>query len=283
MLCAGIAACCTTVSPAWSAPTLDDLGLQQVVEVKEKHFGGSTGYRFEVLGRTNPFYIDGPVGKAAKAPVMTNTAYAIGEAGNYALGMGVMKHTAGLVYGRTSYLRELLEVFNHDTQTLFLENTYLHPGNWAFSVGLRSVRLVNVEDGVTDYRGWSPNFAAGRLFRPGRSQHLWVRWKHDWAFSKVQGIPGTGLTEDRLDHWSSGPCLDYAWQFSENWGLRSHGGLKFSNYSRGANQDRNDSRIDLGTSLQWTFLTPAPSSWTMSTDFPTMNLPPTSIGMVDCV
>ncbi|MEK9984685.1 MAG: hypothetical protein VW879_08070, partial [Opitutae bacterium] len=149
---------------AWSAASLNDLGLQQVVEVKEKHFGGAVGYRFEVLVRSNPFYIDGPVGKATKAPVMHNTAYAIGEAGNYGLGMGIMQHSVGLVYGRTSYLRDLLKVFNHDNQTLFIDNTYLYPGNWAISVGFRNMRLVNVDDGVTDYQGWSPSLSLGRLF-----------------------------------------------------------------------------------------------------------------------
>ena len=243
-----------TATASWSAASLNDLGLQQVVEVGQKHFRGSAGYRFEVLGRTNPFYIDGPVGKATKAPVMTNTVYAIGEAGNYPLGMGVMKHTAGVVYGRTSYLRELLEVFNHDTRTLFLDNTYLLPGNWSLGLGVRGMQLINADDGVTDYEGWSPSVSAGRLFRIGGRQHLRVRWSHRWTRSSIQGIPGTNLTEDRLDHWSTGLSLDHGWQISESWSLRSHGRVNHSRYANGANQDRNDTLLDLGSGLQWEFL-----------------------------
>ena len=37
-----------------------------------------------------------------------------------------MRHNLGIVYDRTSYLPELLEVFNHDTKTVFLDNVYLH-------------------------------------------------------------------------------------------------------------------------------------------------------------
>ena len=36
-----------------TAATLNDLGLQQVVETKTKNFGGNFGYQFEVLGRSN--------------------------------------------------------------------------------------------------------------------------------------------------------------------------------------------------------------------------------------
>jgi len=237
---------------AWSAASLNDLGLQQVVEVKEKHFGGAVGYRFEVLVRSNPFYIDGPVGKATKAPVMHNTAYAIGEAGNYGLGMGVMQHSVGLVYGRTSYLRDLLKVFNHDNQTLFIDNTYLYPGNWSISVGFRNMRLINVDDGVTDYQGWSPSLSLDRFFLFSGGHQLSMHLRNEWKFSEIQGVPMTDLTQDRLNHWSTDFGIDHKWQLFDTFSLRSHGGVKFSKYSKGSNRDRNDTLLGIRSSLYWT-------------------------------
>ena len=241
------------VAVSHGAASLNDLGIQQVVEIKEKHFGGSAGYRFQILGRSNPFYIEGPVGDAAKAPVMLNTLYVLGEVGNYSMGPGVAKHSAGIFFSRTSYLKELLEVFNHDTQTLFLDNTFLRPGNLAFSAGIRGTRLVNADDGVTEYTGWSPNISIGKLFHPGRSQHLWVRWRNNLTYSNIQGIAGTDLSEDRLNHWSTGLGLTHGWAFARAWSMESHGGLDVSRYSKGTNQDRADTLLSLGTALRWKF------------------------------
>jgi hypothetical protein len=244
----------TVTIPANGAASLNDLGLQQLVEVKEKQFGVRSGYRFEILTRSNPFYLEGPVGDAANVPIMSNRLYVLGEAGNYGMGMGVMKHTAGLVYTRTKFLAELLDGFNHDTQTFFLDNTYLRTGNWALSAGIRGTRIVNTADGEKDYSGWTPNVSIGKLFQPGTRQSVWIRWRNSLTISEITGLAFGGLTDDRLNHWSSGLGLTHGWAFSKNWTLDSRGSLDLSRYSNGANQDRDDTLLNLGTAIQWDFL-----------------------------
>ena len=249
----------TVTIPANGAASLNDLGLQQLVEVKEKQFGVRSGYRFEILARSNPFYLDINGGDAANVPIMSNRLYVLGEAGNYGIGMGVMKHTAGLVYTRTNFMSGLLDVFDHDTQTFFLDNTYLRTGNWALSAGIRGTRIVNTADGEKDYSGWTPNVSIGKLFQPGTRQSLWIRWRNSLTFSEITGLavdgsPFKGLTDDRLNHWSSGLGFTHGWAFAKNWTLDSRGSLDLSQYSKGANQDRNDKLLNLGTAIQWDFL-----------------------------
>ena len=249
----------TVTIPANGAASLNDLGLQQLVEVKEKQFGVRSGYRFEILARSNPFYLDINGGDAANVPIMSNRLYVLGEAGNYGIGMGVMKHTAGLVYNRTNFMSGLLDVFDHDTQTFFLDNTYLRTGNWALSAGIRGTRIVNTADGEKDYSGWTPNVSIGKLFQPGTRQSLWIRWRNSLTFSEITGLavdgsPFKGLTDDRLNHWSSGLGFTHGWAFAKNWTLDSRGSLDLSQYSKGANQDRNDKLLNLGTAIQWDFL-----------------------------
>jgi len=237
----------------FAAATLNDLGLQQVVETKTKNFGGNFGYQFEVLGRSNPFYIDGPVGKAAKASLITNKAFAVGQFGNYSFGTGAMRHNLGIVYDRTSYLPELLEVFNHDTKTVFLDNVYLHSLSWTFRAGLRGVLFANTNDGSTAYKGWSPYVSAGRLFRLSQRQHLLVGLRQSWTFSKTPDFSFIPDEESRLDHLSTSLSLDHSWRFSEAWTLRTRCGFKRSAYSTGSNHNRKDSLLNIGTSLDWAF------------------------------
>ncbi len=243
-----------SVGASLSAASLNDLGLQQVIEVKKKRFSANAGYRFEVLGRSNPFYIEGPVGDAAKVPVMSNSAFLFGEGGNYGFGSGIMKHSVGIIWRRTSYLKELLQVFDHDTQTLVIDNSYYSSSRWAWSLGARGTRLVNVNDGITDYKGWSPNFSVGKLFQPSRSQHVWVRWRSHYSLSTIQGIAGTDQTVDRLNHWNTGLSLTHAWALSDHWRLDSHGGLDASRYREGANRGRMDTMLGAGTAVSWGFL-----------------------------
>jgi hypothetical protein len=244
----------TVTIPANGAASLNDLGIQQLVEVQEKHFGARAGYRFEILSRSNPFYLEGPVGDAANVPIMSNRIYVLGEGGNYGIGTGVMKHTVGLVYTRTNFLSGLLDGFDHDTQTFFLDNTYLRTGNWALSAGIRGTRIVNTVDGEKDYSGWNPNVSIGKLFQLGNRQNLWVRWRNSMTFSEITGLAVSGLTDDRLNHWSSGLGLTHGWSFSRNWTLDSRGSLDLNRYSQGANQDRDDTLLSLGTAIKWDFL-----------------------------
>jgi hypothetical protein len=255
-------------TPANGAASLNDLGIQQLVEVKEKHFGVRSGYRFEILARSNPFYLERPERNgedAATVPIMSNRLYVLGEAGNYGMGMGVMRHTAGLVYTRTNFLAgPPLDRFDHATQTFFLDNTYLRTGNWALGAGIRGTRIVNTADGEKDYSGRTPNVSIGKLFQPGTRQSLWVRWRSSLTFSEVYIEPNSESTdtkliktfwpEDRLNHWSSGLGLTHGWAFSKNWTLDSRGSFDLSRYSKGANEDRNDTLLVLGTAIQWDFL-----------------------------
>ena len=235
------------------AATLNDLGLQQVVETKDRRYGGHIGYRFEILSRSNPFFLNDPIEDAAKAPLMLNKAFAVGEAGNYSFGMGAMKHNIGIIYNRTSYLSETLERFNHDTKTVFLDNVYLHSSNWTFRAGLRGVQFTNTNDGATAYNGWSPGISVARLFRLGIRQHLVASLRQSWTFSETPDFSLLPDEENRLDHSSTSLSLDHSWLLSENWTLRSHGGFKRSPYRKGSNQNRKDHILDIGTSLDWGF------------------------------
>ena len=76
--------------------------------------------------------------------------------------------------------------------------------------------------------------------------------RNEWKFSEIQGVPMTDLTQDRLNHWSTDFGLDHKWQLFDTFSLRSHGGVKFSKYSKGSNRDRNDTLLGIRSSLYWT-------------------------------
>jgi hypothetical protein len=245
----------TAIIPANGAASLNDLGRQQLVEVKEKHFGVRAGYRFEILARSNPFYLEDRVPDGANIPIMSNRLYLSGEAGNYGIGMGVMKHTVGIVSSRTNYLVSPVDKFDHDSHTFFFNNTYLRPGNWALGAGIRGTRIVKTAGGEKDYSGWTPNLSVAKLFELGTRQHIWVRWLNSLTFSDVFITkPSSIFPADRLNHWSSGLGLAHGWAFSSHWTLDSRGGLDLSRYSKGPNQGRIDTQLSLGTAIRRDFL-----------------------------
>ena len=85
------------------------------------------------------------------------------------------------------------------------------------------MRLINVDDGVTDYQGWSPGLSLGRLFLFSGGHQLSMHLRNEWKFSEIQGVPMTDLTQDRLNHWSTDFGIDHKWQLFDTFSLRSWG------------------------------------------------------------
>ena len=91
----------------------------------------------------------------------------------------------------------------------------------------------------------------------------------------------TDLTQDRLNHWSTDFGIDHKWQLFDTFSLRSHGGVKFSKYSKGSN------RIATTPSLVFAqvFIGPPQNFYLLPslitpTAFPVLIVIPTRIGTV---
>jgi len=238
----------------FGAASLQDIGLQQVVEVKEKHWGAKAGYQFRIIGRTSPFFNDEPIPDKAKSAILINSAYLNGQFGNHWLGAGMMRYSAGVAVTRTNHLEDFIDWIDHDSQTAFLEASYFTSKNWVSRLGIRTSRLVTLEDDETQFSEFAPMFSIAKLYNFGSRQYLSIRWLSDYSFTDSLEVAGTDWTEDRLNHWSTGLQLQHSWIFAQNWTLESFGSLQYNNYSKGINKDRDDTAFSLGTSVDWEFL-----------------------------
>lgn len=238
----------------FSAASLQDLGLQQVVKVKNKSLGGKAGYQFRLIGRSSPFFNEQPIPDKAKSVVMMNSLYLNGYVGNHWLGAGVVRYSGGLALTRTNHMEDLIDWIDHDSQTAFLEAAYFTPGNWITRVGVRGARLITLEDNEEQFSELAPMFSIAKVYRPGKSQYLSVRWLSDYSNTDSLEIPGTAWTDDRLDHWSTGLQIQHTWLFTKKWTLESFGSFQYNDFKNGINQDREDTALSLGTALDWDFL-----------------------------
>ena len=236
------------------AASIRDIGLQQVVEVKERHWGAKAGYQFSILGRSSPFFNDEPIPDKAKSLVMVNSAYLNTHFGNHGFGRGIMRYTAGAVFSRTNHLEEFIDWIDHDAQSAFFDASLYTPGNWIYRFGARGSRLVTLEDGETQFSEFTPMLSLTRVFYPGTKHYFSFQLSGDYALTDSLEITGTDWTADRLDHWSAGIQLNHSWMFTNSLSLNSFGGFSYNGYSKGINRDRKDTAYSASTSLQWHFL-----------------------------
>ena len=241
------------ISSLSGTASLQDLGLQQVVEMKQKSWGGKAGYQFRLIGRSSPFFNDEPIPDKAKSLVMMNSVFLNGQLGSHWMGTGIVKYSAGLAFTRTNHLEDLIDWIDHDSQTAFLEAAYFTPGNWITRAGIRGSRLITVEDGEEQFSEMAPMFSVAKVFRPRKNQYLSVRWLTDYSNTDSLEIAGTGWTDDRLNHWSTGLQFQHTWLFPKEWTFESYGSAQYNQYSKGINKDREDTALSIGSALDWEF------------------------------
>jgi hypothetical protein len=240
--------------PAMAATSIRDLGLQQVVEVKERRWGAKAGYQFSILGRSSPFFNDEPITAKAKSLVMVNSAYLNTHFGNHAFGSGIMRYTAGAVFSRTNHLQSFIDWIDHDAQTAFLEASIYTQGNWVTRFGMRGARLVTLQNGETQFSEIAPMLSIAKVYYPGTKHYLSIQLSGDYSLSDSIEIPGTSWTSDRLNHWTVGLQFQHSWMFTDSLSLNSFAGASYNGYGKGINKDRTDKAYTTGTSLQWAFL-----------------------------
>jgi len=234
--------------------SLQNLGLHQVVKVKEKHWGIKGGYQLKLHGRSSPLFNNEPIPDKAKSLVMANSAYLNGFVGNHWFAGGMMRYSTGLSYTRTNHLEDTIDFIDHDSQTAFLQASYFNSSNWIARFGLNTARLVTLEDNLTQFTEFSPMLSLAKVFQPNASHYLTINWNWDYSFTDSPEYPGTLWTDDRLNHWSTGLKLQHSWLFFQNFSLDSFTGVSFHDYSRGINSDRQDTAFSAGTSVEWAFL-----------------------------
>ena len=221
-----------------------EIGVQQAVE-SSKGPQVSAGYEFQYIGRTNPFYIDNPVGKAAKSKVMLHTFYGAVELNDTDLTKRVTRNVIGVMHQSVRYQESALTGFDYESQSIFYKGDLQAIGDWNPSFGLGYSRIEISEVNVEAFDGVSPFLSASKNY----GDYL-ATVKTAYGFTDIKG--GSSSDADRLNSWTTSARIDHLYGINTRMGLKSALNLSYSYFNEGSNSGRGDVLFGAGTSLYYT-------------------------------
>lgn len=221
-----------------------EIGVQQAVESSTGP-QVSAGYEFQYIGRTNPFYIDNPVGDAAKSKVMLHTFYGAVELNDADLSKRVTRSVIGVMHQSVHYQEDELSGFDYESQSVFYKGDLQQIGDWNPSFGLGYSRIEISEVNVEAFDGVSPFLSASKNY----GDYL-ATVKTSYGFTDIKG--GSSSDADRLNSWTTSARIDHLYGLNTRMGLKSALNLSYSYFNEGSNNGRGDVLFGAGTSLYYT-------------------------------
>lgn len=235
-----------TLANAQPAPDgQSEIGVQQAVQTDDSTYAGAAGYEFQYIGRSNPFYVDNPVGDAAKSRVMVNTFFGTVSLPEVANAGPLQNSSVGVVHQTFRYQEDLLTVFDYDvTSAYYKTDIDATLRGWKPSFTLAYSRIEIAEENLEAFDGFVPSFSLAKKI----GGYL-ATIKTAYGITDIKG--GAAEDADRLNAWNTGLTLHHHHAFGDRIGLASKANLTYSYYTEGTNDGRDDFLTSAGTSLYY--------------------------------
>ncbi|MGF1484377.1 MAG: hypothetical protein ACFBZ8_08430 [Opitutales bacterium] len=239
--------------PGFLQSETEDLGLQFLVQLRERRWHIDAAYDFQYYFTNNFFLVepDTPLGEASTT-VMTHTFDAGIDYGPFRVAGGELNWYSGVQYQR--YLHgigadEDFDDFDFDSQLLFTELEYRFWKRWVARAGVQYQRLVAFRDDFDEfYYDLGPYVRLRGTYRLGRSHVLVPSAGVHWRFTNVNSL---GLQPINVnDRWESDLSLNYFYIWRQLT-VGAFGRFEWSQYAQPPFADRDDYVGTAGGSINY--------------------------------